>query len=713
VAHPLLGRILFRVVFAVYLAGLLTWLGLGLLPSGMVHGSGPMTDATTGLQTGVQYAFSVLNLALGVLLVWRRPDELVPRLLGFALLGTAATFNMPSHRVFHVLGSPWPIAALHFTFHIVSGLAYVWAVVLFPDGTLPHRLRVRRETLRTIVVVTSTLVALVCWRSSFLAHPQFFVVFFGVAVAMAGVGAQLLRLADPSTSPKDKATARLLCAALLPALTTALIWLGARVVLLATGGDPGAAQVGGAVQELFPAVFAVVPIVLCAGVIRYRLWDIDRLLSRVLVYGLIALSLSAAYVVAVTTGGWLAGGGLWLTVLVLSLAAVVVEPLRVAGRRWANRVVFGQVLSPVEAVQRLTATLERLTPADELQRIADVTVAATRASSAELWVIDEGRLIRTARSPRAPCSAPELSESSENPEILLSGGDLAVEALRQLVGVPHGWSISHHGEVVGLLAVDVRADTPLTSTDCVVAEDVAAHAGLVVHNARLTVVLARQVTDLATQAGELQASRRRLVAAQDTERRRLERDLHDGAQQALVAAIIGARACLEHQPVSRPDAERLREVLAIAAESITQLCGDGRPPAVVELGLRGALERASALARRGRLDVDVEVAVGALAPEIEAAVYFCCVESLQNVVKHAGASRATVVVGPSGPDLAFTVVDDGGGFDPQALGHSSGLEKLAERLAVRGGTLTVSTGPEGGCAVRGRLPLGVDASGRR
>ena len=102
----------------------------------LLHPTIPMTgESGNGL---LQYAFSLLNLVLGVLLIVRRPNELVPRLLALGLLGTAATFNLPSHEAFHILGSPWPIALLHFTFHIVSGVAYLWAVVLFPDGRLPE-----------------------------------------------------------------------------------------------------------------------------------------------------------------------------------------------------------------------------------------------------------------------------------------------------------------------------------------------------------------------------------------------------------------------------------------------------------------------------------------------------------------------------------------------------------------------------------------------
>ena len=136
---------------------------------------------------------------------------------------------------------------------------------------------------------------------------------------------------------------------------------------------------------------------LCAGVVRYRLWDIDRLLSRALVYGLLGLALSAAYVFAVAAGGWLAGGGLWFMAFTLSVAAVLVEPLRLAGRRWANRIVFGQTLSPTEAMRSLAGSLEHLAPASELDHV--VTVAGGRDPGQVDRAVAAGRRSASSGSP--------------------------------------------------------------------------------------------------------------------------------------------------------------------------------------------------------------------------------------------------------------------------------------------------------------------------
>ncbi|MBB2893769.1 histidine kinase [Flexivirga oryzae] len=697
---PEVDRPAVRIAFVIYLSGLLVWLALGLVPMRVAHPdmSHMALDSTTPLQTGVEYFFSVLNLALGVLLFLRRPDERVPRLLTFALLGTAATFNLPSHRAFHLTGSPWPIAVIHFTFHIVSGVAYVWAVVLFPDGTLPRRIRLSARLIRVVVVLSTAVVAVVCWRSSFLDHPQFFLVFFGIAVALIGVGAQAMRIVDPENSPAERAPARLLCAALLPALAVALLWLGARTTAALTGHAHQAAGIQHAVERLFPAVFAIVPVVLFAGVVRYRLWDIDRLLSRVLVYGLLALTFSAVYVLAVAVGGHLTHGGVWVTAVALSIAAVLLEPLRTAARTWANRVVFGQVLSPAEATRSLAEALEHLTPATELEHLVAVTVAATRADSAELWLLDEDRLL--------PVAATRASAH----EIAVPTGEPAADALAALVGAHRGWPVRHQGIMLGLLAVRTRHGERLAAADDTVGQEIAAHAGLLVHNATLTTSLAHQVDALDARARALAESRRRLVAAQDAERHTLERALHDGAQQALVAAIIGARAGTGAATSPHPERDALREVLRTAQHDIRELSGDGRPGALRRLGLAGALQRSARLAGRTGIDVELQVDLGSLEDplpaEVETAVYFACVEGLQNVVKYAAARRVLVSVGPGTDGLSFAVVDDGLGAPPGAAsGAAGGLPALAARFAALGGDVAIVPGARGGTELHGRVPL--------
>ena len=403
--------------------------------------------------------------------------------------------------------------------------------------------------------------ALISWRGSFLAHPQFFIVFFGVAVPILGVGAQLLRLRDQRTSAEQKAVSRLLCAALLPSLVVALLWLGGRG--LGALGVDGALAFCTHLQQLFPVVFAVVPVVLVAGVLRYRLWDIDRLLSRVLVYGTLALVVGACYVVAVSAASWLGGDRLWLVVIAMAVAATLIEPLRVVARRWANRVVFGQELSPSDAMRTLVSGLEQLNAGREIDQVAEVALTATRAQTAAVWLNEDEGPVRVAQA--------GVDRGTAYP----AGGA--------------AWQIRHEGETLGVLTLGVADGERLSAVDRDTAERIAAHAGLVLHNARLTIRLVDRVSELATRAEALRRARRRLVAAQDEERHRLERDLHDGAQQALVAVIIGAAAL--RPPVEQSARDDLLDVLEIARRDLDEVLSTSRPAALSSRLDRGAHRR--------------------------------------------------------------------------------------------------------------------------
>jgi signal transduction histidine kinase len=224
----------------------------------------------------------------------------------------------------------------------------------------------------------------------------------------------------------------------------------------------------------------------------------------------------------------------------------------------------------------------------------------------------------------------------------------------------------------------------------------------VLHNARLTIRLVDRVAELGLRAESLRQARRRLVAAQDEERHRLERDLHDGAQQALVAVVIGAAAL--RSPVAPSARDELLEVLEIARRDLDQLFNTTRP-AVLSRGLSAALTEAADLARRSGLTVQVEQhGVAALDPEVEVAVYYCCLEALQNVMKHADARRAWIEVELQRL-VSFSVSDDGRGVDAETIRDSTGgLLQLGARLAVLGGTLTVRERPGGGVVVQGAVP---------
>jgi len=449
-------------------------------------------------------------------------------------------------------------------------------------------------------------------------------------------------------------------------------------------------------QDLFPAVFAIVPVVLFAGVVRHRLWGIDRVLSRVLVYGAIAAVVSAAYIVAVAFGGWHAGGALWFSVLALSVMAVAIEPIRTRARRWSNRIVFGQHLSPSEAIRTLIRGLEHLPPTAELDQLVEVTVRATRAQRAELWLLDGGDLV---------CAASTDEEGGRR----AGPREQSANALQAALGASKVWPVEYQHQLLGVLAVWVANDISLTASDESLLAEVAAHARVLVNNALLTVQLARQVQNLTAQAEELTDSRHRVVAAQDAERKRLERDLHDGAQQALVATIVGLRmARTSHldQAELITELEELSQVLEAARTTLLDLCGTSVPAVVAKAGLAGAVNSAAELSRRSGLDVRVQVDVPPeLDSQVAADVYFCCVEALQNTAKHARAGNVRIDIQSGDGELRFAIRDDGVGFSQTgALDSVGGLAKLAERVAVLGGSLVVESAPGRGTQIFGTVP---------
>ena len=251
--------------------------------------------------------------------------------------------------------------------------------------------------------------------------------------------------------------------------------------------------------------------------------------------------------------------------------------------------------------------------------------------------------------------------------------------------------VTHQGEDLGALAVSMPASDPMNPAKQRLVEDLAAQAGLVLRNVKLI--------------EELKASRQRLVAAQDEERRKIERNIHDGAQQQLVALAVQLKLA-EGMVGKNPEKEReLLSRIAVqtneALEDLRDLARGIYPPLLQDKGLPAALE---AQARRAVVPTTVEAdGVGRFSQAIESAVYFSCLEALQNVAKYARASRATIALSNGSGLLTFSVSDDGEGFDASTVNYGTGLQGIADRLAAIGGTLDISATPGAGTTVVGAV----------
>jgi signal transduction histidine kinase len=258
--------------------------------------------------------------------------------------------------------------------------------------------------------------------------------------------------------------------------------------------------------------------------------------------------------------------------------------------------------------------------------------------------------------------------------------------------------VRHGDDLLGAISLAKPPQEPLTSAEDSLLRHLASQAGLVMRNAQLT-------ADLRATIEELLASRRRLVGAQDAERRRIERNLHDGAQQQLIALAIHLGLLAES--ADDPDQVRaaipeLKAQLSAALEDLRALARGIYPPLLAEQGLVPALR---AQAARSPVPAAVEAGqVGRYPQDAESTVYFCALEALQNVAKHARATAATVRLTGTAETLEFSVSDDGAGFPATGTRHGSGLQGMSDRLAAHGGTLTVTSQPGHGTTITGRLP---------
>jgi signal transduction histidine kinase len=271
---------------------------------------------------------------------------------------------------------------------------------------------------------------------------------------------------------------------------------------------------------------------------------------------------------------------------------------------------------------------------------------------------------------------------------------------------------THSGQVLGLI-VAVRPDgaDQFSTDDDTMLTELARQVALALHNVQLDSALQESLDEVRRQAEELRASRARIVAASDAARRQIERNLHDGAQQHLVALAVNvrlARKLADTDPKASAEIlDQLGDGLKDAVQELRALAHGIYPPLLVDRGIEEALRSA---AGRAALPTEVEAeGLPRFTPEQEAAVYFCCMEALQNAGKYAGdGASARVRVWQEDRALCFEVADTGAGFDPSTVkgaGKGAGFINMSDRAGAIGGTVTVTSQPGHGTTVAGRLPL--------
>ena len=677
------------------------------------------------LETGGLLGLTVAALAVGAgfgvaAYAWRDAFAFAPVLLAFAGVGAFVASHRPGNAVGWLFGAEGLWGALG-----VAGLAYAgfavrsgappsaasWAawvgvstveayfplflaLLLFPDGRLPSR----RWRPAVWLILAANGLLLVLTATSDVAFAQ----------AAPGVAAPVRLIPHRIAGPwLDNLEVVMLFLFALSAAGCAvryrrsggvvrqqIKWFAYAgiiaafgfVILAFTTNDPVIA---------FIVLFPFVPVAAGIAIMKYRLYDIDVVISKTIVYGFLAAFITAVYVLVVVGIGALGSGSLHagsrpnlaLSILATAVVAVAFQPVRERAQRLANRLVFGQRATPYEALSDFTGRMGGAYAAqDVLPRMARVLAEGTGAERADVW-------LKTGSTLRAGASWP-VDAGAPQPVTMADGAPPAI------AGADRVTLVSHQGEMLGALSVSKRPGEALTPIEGRLMADLGAQAGLLLRNIGLTDQLRARLADL-------QASRLRIVTAADDQRRRIERDIHDGAQQQLLA-IASTLALAES--VAGQDEQRERALVAQlraetsgALETLRDLARGIYPPLLADQGLAAAVT-----AQAGKAPGPVEVStddLGRYPAEIETAVYFCCVEALHNAARHAPGSAVRISLADTGHGPEFEVTDNGPGFDPATAPAGSGLRNMSDRLAALGGSCKVDSSPGRGTSVTGRIGL--------
>jgi signal transduction histidine kinase len=412
-----------------------------------------------------------------------------------------------------------------------------------------------------------------------------------------------------------------------------------------------------------------VPASMGVAIVRYRLWDIDFLINRALVYGTLSVIVVGLYVLVVGSFGVLlqARGNVLVSLLATGLIAVLFAPLHARLQRSVNRLIYGERDDPFAVLSRMGERLEAtLVPQAVLPTIAETLAQALKLPYVAIELKQDGEFVKEA----------EYGKHAPDAPLILP--------------------LTYGAETVGRLVTGRRSpEEEFSNSDRKLLEDLARQVGIAAHAVRLTT--------------DLQRSRERLVASREEERRRLRRDLHDGVGPQLAALTLKletARNRLSHDSEAQALLSDLAERARAAVADIRRAVHALRPPALDELGLVPALREVAAQYSHKDLSINLDAPqdLPPLPAAIEVACYRITQEALTNVVRHAGASSCSVRLALEGVGMVhLEVIDDGGGVgEDHKVGV--GLFSMRERAEELGGTCTIEPLPGSGTRVNARLP---------
>ncbi len=433
--------------------------------------------------------------------------------------------------------------------------------------------------------------------------------------------------------------------------------------------------------------FLMFPLSIGVAVLGFHLYDLDVVVRKTLIYGAFALFATMIYLgLVVGVGAWLGQGNSFLTMVAAVVVALTFQPARVRLTRFANRVVYGKRATPYEVLSEFSERVgEAYADEDVLPRMARILGEGIGADRADVWLAVDRELRDVAAWP---------GDVDRLAPIALPNGSVPA-----IPGVDRVYPVESAGELLGALAIRKPASDPVSPSDEKLITDLAGQAGLVLRNVRLN-------EELKLRFDELKAAQKRLVSAQDEGRRRLERNIHDGAQQQLVALAVKLKLAdnlIERDTTKAHELlEQIQQETHAALEDLRDLARGIYPPLLADKGLPAALE---AQGRKSGLPVMLRAdGVGRYPQAVEAAVYFSCLEALQNVAKYAEASEIVITLADQGDRIAFTVTDDGRGFDTNVRRNGTGLQGIADRLGALDGRFNVTSSPGRGTTLEGSLP---------
>ena len=678
---------------------------------GLALAGAALARDTGHLKTALLYAATVAAWAgAGAAITARRPAERQGTLiLGAALLGAVAALAAA------VLwadtgGRSLPAAlvdAAFFARPVALGLlpaAGMHVLLTLPDGSCAIS---RAVVVAGYAVAALTGLALWLGRPSLALWP---VALLGVAAGLVGLAGSNRRYRKAGGTERQR-----------------MQWFGWAV---AVGAEMTLVAVAVRILSGWPddagaiatAATLPIPVALVLGSSKRLIGRVDALLAHTVSLAGLSGVVAGVYLVIVLGLGRAPTDSerplLGLSMLAAAVAALLYLPARDRLAQFSNRLVYGEREAPDQVLKTFGSRLSRAVPLDELLlQVAESLRKTLALATAEIWTGSEGRLDRAVSVPDSPVARLVLAPDEEAvvARAGVSGAAWVKVWLPRLVdgredAVLRVAPITHSGHLLGLIvAVRPPNAEAFKEEEERILTELARQVGLALHNVQLDSALQSTLDELRRQAEELRASRARIVAASDAARRQIERNLHDGAQQHLVALAVNlrlARQIAERDvDTAKEMLEQLSHDLQDAVQELRSLAHGIYPPLLVDRGLPEAL---SAAAGRSALPARVSAeGLGRYSPEVEAAVYFCCLEAMQNAGKHAGdGATLTVRVWEDSGALFFEVADDGAGFDPATRDTpGAGFVNMGDRVGAIGGTFGVQSAPGRGTRVSGRIPV--------